>query len=91
MPLDGTNPQGRNVLFDALARRVGIGLLDPAARQHQIVETPGQPGVGRRAVAAGAADFLVIGFDGFWQVGMGDPAYIWFVDAHSEGHRGADN
>ena len=45
----------------------------------------------RGAITARAADFLIIGFDGFREIGMGDPADIRLVDAHSEGDGRADD
>ena len=44
--------------------------------------------LGRRAVATGPADFLVIGLDGFRQIGMGDPPDIRLVDTHAKGNGG---
>ena len=45
-------------------------------------------GPGRQAVASGAAEFLVVGFDVAGQVGVGDVAHVGLVDAHAEGDGG---
>ena len=50
-----------------------------------------QDGAGGQAVAAGAADLLVEGFDGCGQGGVDDGADIGFVDAHAEGDGGDDD
>ena len=62
-------------------------------RQHLLVadsvlQAVGHPGGGGLAVTAGAAGFLVVGFDAFRQVQVGDEAHVRFVDAHAERHRG---
>jgi hypothetical protein len=44
-----------------------------------------------QAIAAGATDFLVEGFDAGGQRGVHDRADVGFVDAHSEGDGGDDN
>ena len=41
--------------------------------------------LGRPAVAAGAADLLVIGFEAARQVGVEDIGDVGLVDAHAEG------
>ena len=38
----------------------------------------------RQTVTPGAADFLIITFNTFWQVKMDHKAYIGFVNAHAE-------
>ena len=45
----------------------------------------------RRAIAAGATDFLVIAFEGARKAGVDDGADVGFVDAHAEGDGGDDN
>ena len=44
-----------------------------------------------RAVAAGAADFLVVALDVFGQVVVNHPAHVALVDAHAEGDGGHDH
>jgi hypothetical protein len=62
-------------------RRSGCGAAD-------VVGAVERQRLGRRAVAARAADLLIIGLDRFRQIGMRDPADIGLVDAHAEGDRG---
>jgi hypothetical protein len=50
-----------------------------------------EPGVGRQAVAAGAAGLLVVGLDALRQVQVGDEAHVRLVDAHAEGDGGDDD
>ena len=64
--------------------RLDLG-LDPLAGAGEILGAPEQPGLGRVAVAAGAAGFLVIGLDRLGDAGMGDEADVGLVDAHAEG------
>ena len=66
------------------SRRLDLG-LDPAAGAGEILGAPEQPGLGRVAVATGAAGFLVIGLDRLGHAGMGDEADVGLVDAHAEG------
>ena len=47
--------------------------------------------VGGQAVAAGAADLLIIGFDRRGHVGVKDEADVGLVDPHAEGDGRADN
>ena len=66
-------------------RAGSTSVLDAAAGQREILGAPEQPGLGRLAVAAGAAGLLIIGLDRFGQAGMGDEAHVGLVDAHAEG------
>ena len=50
-----------------------------------------QPGVGRLAVAAGAAELLVVGVERAGDVRVQDPAHVRLVDAHPERDGGADD
>ena len=69
----------------ALSLRRRVAPLDLALAQHDVgIAIKGQR-VGRQAIAAGAADFLIIGFDALRQVGMADEAHVLLVDAHAEG------
>ena len=47
--------------------------------------------LGRRPVAPGPADLLVVGLDAARQVGMEDVAHVGLVDPHAEGDRGDDD
>ncbi len=60
-------------------------LVNLRASQADIVSPIKGQRVGRRAIATGAADLLIIGLYAFGQIGMGDPADIRLVDAHAEG------
>ena len=66
-------------------------LVDLGAAQADVVGAVEGEGVGRRAVAAGAADLLVVALDRLRQVGVGDVADVGLVDAHAEGDGGADD
>ena len=44
---------------------------------------------GRQSIAAGAAGFLIISLEVFWQIMMDHKPHIRFVDAHAEGNGGA--
>ncbi len=73
----------------SLGRRVAP--LDLALAQHDVgVAEEGQR-IGGQAIAAGAADLLVIGLDALRQVGMADEAHVLLVDAHAEGDGGDDD
>ena len=65
----------------------GRAFIDLAAPQADVIGAVQGQRIGGRAIAPGAADFLIIAFDGFGQVGMGDPADVRLVDAHSKGNR----
>ena len=66
-------------------------LVDLGAAQADVVGAVERQGVGGRAVAAGAADLLVVALDRLRQVGVGDVADVGLVDAHAEGDGGADD
>ena len=59
--------------------------LDPPAGAGEILGAPEQPGLGRLAVAPGAAGLLIISLDRLGDAGMGDEAHVRLVDAHAEG------
>ena len=67
-----------------LARRLDLG-RDPPPGAREILGAPEQPGLGRLAVAAGAAGLLIISLDRLGQAGMGDEADVGLVDPHAEG------
>ena len=69
----------------------GQPLVDLGAAVADVVGAEERERVGGRAVAAGAADLLVVGLDRLREVGMGDPADVGLVDAHAEGDRGHDD
>ena len=66
-------------------------LVDLGAAQADVLGAVERQGLGGRAVAARAPDLLVIGLDGFRQVGMDDITDVGLVDAHAEGDGGADH
>ena len=65
--------------------------LEEAFVDATIGEAVKEDGAGGEAVAAGAADFLVVGFDGAGQRGVEDGANVGLVDAHAEGDGGYDD
>ena len=72
-----------------LALVAGFALLDHLPQQHHVTQAIAHPGLGRFAVASGAAGFLVIALDRLGQVQVGDEAHVGLVDAHAEGDGGA--
>ncbi len=71
--------------------RRGQAFVDLGAAQADVVGPKQRQRLGGRAIAARAADFLIIGLDRLGQVGMGDPADIGLVDPHAEGDRRHDD
>ncbi len=69
---------------------VGGGFFDEHAPGHGILAGVEEDAFGFEAVAAGAAGFLLVGFDGFGHAGVEDEADIGAVDAHAEGDGGDD-
>ena len=65
----------------------GGAFVDLAAAQADVIGAVEGQRIGGGTIAPGTADFLIIAFDGFRQVGMGDPADVRLVDAHPEGNR----
>ena len=65
-----------------------ILFVDLAAAQGHVVQPVKREGVGGQAVAPGAANFLIIGFDARRHVGMGDEAHVGLVDSHAESDGG---
>ena len=76
---------------DALVGVVGLGGLDEAALLDDVGQAVGHPRVGRLAVTAGAAGFLVVALEASGQVQMGDEAHVGLVDSHAEGDRRDDH
>ncbi|CRP95037.1 hypothetical protein PAERUG_E5_London_17_VIM_2_12_12_01577 [Pseudomonas aeruginosa] len=74
------------VPLDALVPLVALGTLHHLPQQQDVLQTVGHPGVGRQAIAAGAAGFLVIGLEALGQVEVGDETHVGLVDAHAEGN-----
>ncbi len=72
-------------MFAALAVFARILVVDEHAAHADVAEAEQHMGFGGFAVAAGAADLLVIGFEAGRQIGVEDEAHIGFVDAHAEG------
>jgi hypothetical protein len=66
-------------------RASGTSLSSRDRGAGEILRAPEQPGLGRLAVAPGAAGLLVISLDRLGEAGMGDEAHVGLVDAHSEG------
>src|SRR5690554_6234034 len=66
-------------------------LVDLGAAHADVVGTIQRERIGRLAITARAADLLIIAFDGFGQIRMGDPANVGLVHTHAEGDgRGND-
>jgi hypothetical protein len=80
---------GQALCFENLLALAGAGFGDARVLQRDVLHAVGHPGFGRLAIAAGAAGFLVVGFDALRQVEVGDEADIRLVDAHAEGDGGA--
>ena len=69
----------------------GQTFVDLLAAIADVVGAKKREGFGGGTVAPSAADFLVVAFDGFRQVGVGDPADIGLVDAHAERDGGTND
>ena len=67
-------------MFAPLAFVAGVFLIDKDAAHTDIFEAEQHMRLGRCAVAAGAANFLIIGFETAGQVGVKDKPHIGFVD-----------
>ena len=65
--------------------------LDEAAHDGGVAEAEEQQGLGRQAVAAGAAGLLVVALDGLGEVVVHDEAHVALVDAHAERDGGDDD
>ena len=73
----------------ALLGRIALGNLAPA--QLDVAGAIERERVGGQAVAAGAADLLIVGLDRRGHVGVKDEAHVGLVDAHAEGDGRADD
>ena len=73
------------LMLAALALLARFLLVDEDAAHADVAEAEQHVGFGLGAVASGAADLLVIGFQAARQVGMKHETDIGFVDAHAEG------
>ncbi len=76
------------LVFGAAARIRDVLFVDLAAAQRHVLKAVKGEGVGGQAVAAGAADLLVIGFDARGHVGVGDKTDVRLVHPHAEGDGG---
>ena len=72
---------------DALLFFRCFAVVDLQAAQPHIAHAVKRQRVGGEAVAAGAADLLVIAFDIGRHIGMQDETHVRLVDAHAERHR----
>ena len=77
--------------FEVFALFVGVAAFDHRAEFGGVFDAVDEEGFGREAVAAGAACFLIIGFDAFGQIHMRDEADVGFIDTHAEGDGGDDD
>ncbi len=73
------------VALDALARVVGFRAFQHLAQGNDILQAVHHPGIGRQAVASGAAGFLIVGLDTLRQVQVRNETHVRLVDAHAEG------
>src|SRR3546814_13039547 len=71
----------RSAPLQALSLFAGLGVLDHLLEQHHVAQALAQPGVGRFAVAAGPAGFLVVALERLGEVEVGDEAYVGLVVA----------
>ena len=69
----------------------GQAFVDLRPAQADVIRAEQGQRLGRGPVAAGAADFLVIGLDRLGQIGVGDPTDVRLVDTHAKGHGGHDD
>ena len=74
--------------FDALVLLVRFGFVHHLAQANHVLQAVGHPRFRRRAVAPGAARFLVVRLHALGQIQVGDETHIRFVDAHAEGDGG---
>ena len=73
--------------LDALLFVRRLAFLDLLAAQPHVVEAIKRQRRSRQAVASRTPDFLIIGLDGFRQIGVRHEPHIGLVDAHSERNR----
>ncbi len=66
----------------------GVGAGQEAAQLADIVQPVEHVGLGRQAVAPGAAGLLVVGLEALGQVQVQHEAHVRLVDAHAEGDGG---
>ncbi len=69
----------------------GVVALEEEVVHLAVGEGVEEDGAGGQAVAAGAADLLVVGLDGGGEGGVDDGADVGLVDAHAEGDGGDDD
>ena len=69
----------------------GVVFLEEELLEAAVGEAVEEDGAGGKAVATGAADLLVVGFDGAGEGDVDDGADVGFVDAHAEGDGGDDD
>src|SRR5690606_30729792 len=74
--------------LDALDLVRALGAVDHAPALADVAQAVEQDGIGRQAVAPGAAGLLHVGLDARRQVQVGDETDVWLVDAHAEGDGG---
>ena len=75
-------------MIGGLAVRRGHAFINLAAAQADVFGAIQRQGFSGGTIAARPADFLIIAFDRFRQIGMGDPADVGFVDPHAKSHGG---
>ena len=73
-------------VLDTLELLIPLGPFDHPAQQYDIGKAVEHPGIGCFAVTTGAARLLVVAFQCFGDIEMGNKTDIRFVDAHTEGY-----
>ena len=79
------------LVLPALAVRTRILVLDELAAHPDVLEAVEHVRLGRGAVAARAADLLIIGLHAAGQIGVEDVAHVRLVDPHAESDGGDDH
>ena len=76
------------VLLQTLVTLVAFRVLQHLLEHHHVLQTVGHPRIRRQTVTTTASGFLVIRFEGFRQIEVGNKTHVGLVDAHAERHRG---
>ncbi len=76
------------MLLDALEAFLAFRAGQHLFQKQHILKAVDHPGVGRQAVTAGTAGFLIVRLDRFGQVQVGNKAHVGFVDTHAKGDGG---
>ena len=77
--------------FNPFELIIALRALQHLPKLDDVLQAVNHPGGGGFAITSGTASFLVIGFQAFGQVQVGDKSNVGLVDAHTEGNGGHDN